>query len=137
MTEKLATEEEVRPKATIDQLKKKSKVTKTVTINVSDDSGEVVEVDMVFQGISAKEYDVLKAGYKPNQDQKKLGLDYDPEKFGPVLLARCCIDPVMSEEDAKEIWESDNWNRGERMQLLMACIEVCTRGLDVPFNSSD
>jgi hypothetical protein len=58
---------------------------------------------------------------------KKQGYGYNPDKFGPAIVAATCIEPEMTVEDAKEIWKSDDWNRGERMQLLMAAIEVCTQ----------
>lgn len=129
--------EQDRPRATLDQLKKKQKVRKDVEVTVTGDDGETVEVTMVFEAISAKEFDVLKAGHKPTQEQKKAGLDYNPDTFAPLLLSRVCVDPQLSLEDAKEIWESDNWNRGERLMLLMSAMEVCTKGLDIPFTSSD
>jgi hypothetical protein len=129
-------EVEVVPKATLDQLKKKTRVSKTVQVGILGDDGQQTKVEMVFQAISAAEFDLLKSRYKPTQDQKKMGLDYNVDKFAPVLLAKTCIEPAMTEEDANDIWESDNWNRGERMQLLMAALEVCTKGLDIPFISS-
>lgn len=124
------------PRATLDQLKKKTRVIKTVQVGILGDDGQQVKVEMIFQAISAAEFDLLKSKFKPTQDQKKIGLDYNPDKFAPLLLSRTCIEPVMTEDDARDIWESDNWNRGERMQLLMAAMEVCTKGLDIPFISS-
>lgn len=131
----MSEESGVRP--TLDQLKKKQRKTKTLPITVTDDSGEEVEVEMVFQAVSGYQFDQLKSKCKPNAEDKKIGLDYNAEKFAPMLIAATCIDPEMTEEDAKEIWDSDEWNRGERMQLFMAAMEVCTKGLDVPFNETD
>lgn len=124
------------PAATLNQLKKKKRVTKTITVVVTDDDGEPLEVSLSFRGISAYRYDKLISAYPPRPSDKKQGFGYNPDKFGPALIAATCIDPEMSEEDAKEIWESDDWNRGERMRLMMTAIEVCTAGLDVPFNRS-
>lgn len=124
------------PTATLDQLKKKKRVTKTVTIVVGDEDGDPVEVSLSFRGISAHRYDRLISSHPPRKSDKAQGYAYNPDTFGPAIVAATCIDPEMTSEDAKEIWESDDWNRGERMQLLMAAIEVCTAGLNVPFNRS-
>jgi len=124
------------PVATLDQLKKKKRVTKSVTIVVGDEDGDPVEVSLSFRGISAHRYDRLIAAHPPRPSDKKQGYAYNPDSFGPAIVAATCIEPEMSLDDAKEIWQSDDWNRGERMQLLMAAIEVCTAGLNVPFSKS-
>lgn len=124
-------------RASLDQLKKKRRKTKTLNITVTGDSGKEVDVEMVFQAISGYQFDQLKSTCKPTQEDKKVGLDYNAEQFAPKLIAATCTDPQMSEEDAREIWDSDEWNRGERMQLFMAAMEVCNKGLDVPFSESD
>ena len=126
-------EETSRPTATLDQLKKKKRVTKTVTLVVNGDDGEPMEVGLTFRGIPAHEYDKLIGKHPPRAKDKKQGYGYNPDGFGPEIIAATCIDPDMSVEDAQDIWESDDWNRGERMMLLMAAIEVCTAGLNVPF----
>lgn len=125
-----------RPRATLDQLKKKQRVSKSVNVAVTGDDGEPVEVSLTFRGIPAHEYDRLISRFPPKPKHKKQGYGYDPDEFGPHLIAATCIEPEMSVEDAKEIWASDNWNRGERMVLLMTAIEVCTVGLNVPFKRS-
>jgi hypothetical protein len=124
------------PKATLAQLKKKTRVSKTITMVVSDEDGSPVEVSLTFRGIPAHEYDKLISSFPPRPKDKKDGWGYNPDKFGPAIVAATCVEPEMSAEDAKEIWTSDDWNRGERMQLLMAAIEVCTSGLTIPFRSS-
>ncbi len=128
--------EEVKQKATVDQLKKKPRKTKTVEVTVIGDDGEPMVVEMLFQAISGVEFDRLKQRHKPTQEDRKAGLDYNSEKMAPLLIAATAVDPDLSEEDAQEIWDSDDWNRGERMQLFMAAMEVCTSGLNVPFKSS-
>lgn len=121
------------PTATLEQLKKKQTVTKTVTLTVTGDDGEPTEVSLSFRGIPAHRYDKLISRFPPKKEHKKQGYGYNPDGFGPAIIAATCVEPEMTEEDAREIWESDTWNRGERMMLLMAAIEVCTVGLDVPF----
>lgn len=123
--------------ATLDLLKKKRRVSKTITMVVGGDSGDPEEVTLTFQGISATAYDELISKHPPRPKDKKQGFAYNPDSFGPALIAATCVEPTMEHADAKEIWESDDWNRGERMMLLMAAIEVCTTHLSVPKSSSD
>lgn len=129
-------EEDDTPVATLDLLKKKQRVVKTVRVAVSDDAGNPIRVKLTFQGIPAQQYDKLLSRFPPRPKDKKQGYTYNPDEFGPALISKTCIEPEMSMEDAKEIWESDNWNRGERLNLLMTAIEVCTAGLNVPFKKS-
>lgn len=121
----------------LDLLKKKKPVTREVTVVVQEDDGETVEVSLVFQSMGSKAYDDLVAKYPPTEKQKKEGLTYNIEKFAPALVAECCVEPEMSLDDAKEIFESDSWNRGELMMLFFAAVEVNTRGHDLPPTESD
>lgn len=123
------------PTATLGQLQKKQRVTKTVSVVVNDEeTGDPVEVSLTFRGIPANRYDKLISAYPPRPTDKKQGYGYNPDEFGPALIAATLVNPEMTREQVKEIiWDSDDWNRGERMMLLMAAIEVCTAGLDVPF----
>lgn len=124
------------PVASLGQLKKKQRVTKDVRIVVGDEDGEPVEVLLRFRAIAAARYDKIMAAHPPRPKDKKAGYAYNPDTFGPAIVAATCVEPEMSYEDAVEIWESDDWNRGERMMLLMAAVEVCTAGLNVPFSKS-
>lgn len=123
------------PTATLGQLQKKQRVTKTVSVVVNDeDTGEPIEVSLTFRGIPANRYDKIISAYPPRPADKKQGYGYNPDEFGPAIISATLIDPEMTKDQVKEIiWESDDWNRGERMMLLMAAIEVCTAGLDIPF----
>lgn len=124
-------------RATLEGLKKKRPKEKAVTVAVSTDDGNTEEVEVLFRAIGSHAYDELVAKYPPNKKQKDQGLTYDMDKFGPALIAACAVEPEMSEEDAKEIWESDAWNRGELMTLFMGAVQVCTQGLDIPFTGLD
>lgn len=125
-----------RKKATLDLLTKKRPVEKEVVVQVQGDDGPE-ELEMLFRSVGSAEYDRLVGKFPPRPDQKKEGLTYDIDRFAPALIARVCVDPPLSEEDAKAIWVSDDWNRGEVMNLFMAAIDVCTRGFEPTPTSSD
>jgi len=42
----------------------------------------------------------------------------------------------MSEADAKEIWESPEWSRGDLMVLFRKAVELNNKGVDIPFSVS-
>lgn len=123
--------------ATLDKLKKKAPVRREVQVAVTDDDGGVEEITLIFQSIGNKAYDDLVSKYPPSPKQVKDGLSYDLDKFAPALVAQSCVDPELTLEDAKEIFESDSWNRGELMMLFYAAIEVNTRGHELPPTNSD
>lgn len=123
--------------ATLDLLKKKTPVRREVQVVVEDDSGESQEVTLVFQSIGSKQYDSLMAKYPPNKKQQDEGLQYDIDKFAPALIAACCVEPEMTLDDAKEIWESDVWNRGELFSLFLTAVAVNTQGHDLRPTKSD
>jgi hypothetical protein len=125
-----------RERATLDKLTKKRRVEKVVVVNVPGDDGPE-QLELLFRSIGSQEYDQLITKFPPTQQQKKENLSYDIDRFAPALISRVCVDPDMSEEDTKAIWTSDEWNRGELMDLFLNAIEVCTRGLEVNPTESD
>lgn len=125
-----------RERATADILLKKRRVERQVTVAVPGDDGPV-ELELLFRAIGSSEYDRLVNKFPPTAQQKKDGLTYDMDRFAPELLSRVCVDPSMELEDWKTIWNSDDWNRGELMNVYLSAVDVCTRGLDVNPTESD
>lgn len=119
-----------RERATSDLLLKKRRVERTVNVMLPGDDGPV-EVELLFRAIGASDYDRLVNKFPPNAQQKKDGMTYDLDRFAPALLSQVCVDPAMDIEDWKTIWNSDDWNRGELMNIYLGAVDVCTRGLDV------
>lgn len=123
-------------RATLDQLiKSKKPFEKEVTITVTDDTGGEVEVSVLFRAIGGTEYDKLVSQFPPTKGQRDEGLSFNIDRFAPALISRCAVEPEIPIEDAKELWESESWNRGERMALFMGAVECCTKGLDIPFGN--
>lgn len=119
-------------KATLDLLKGKKPRSKTISIEIS---GE--QVEMTFQAISSHELDALQAKHTPTTEQRVKGSSFNPQTFPPALVAACSVEPQLTEEDTKEIWESDAWSMGELAYLFDTVSELCTQGLNVPFTESD
>jgi hypothetical protein len=127
---------EVSKAATLDLLKGKSRAKETFTIYLTDENGEQQEVKLTYQAIGAREYDRLVAKHPPTAEQRVDGANFNIDTFAPALISRVCVDPDMTEKDAKEIWESPEWSRGDLMVLFRHAVELNNRGLDIPFNGN-
>ena len=106
--------------------------TKTLTLVVEGEEDIVLK----FQAISSKELDKLRAKHKPTASQRADGLGVNIDTFNPALVAACLIEPEMSEDDIKGMWESDVWSHGELQQIFMAASDVCMEGMDIPSSAS-
>jgi hypothetical protein len=122
--------------ATLDLLKNKKRAKETFTLFLLDEDGEKVEVEMTFQSIGAREYDKLVSKHPPKAEQRVDGATFDMDSFAPALIARCSVDPEISDKDAKEIWESPDWSRGDLMVLFSRAVQLNNRGIDIPFNEN-
>jgi len=135
--ESQSAQREASRRATFEQLVKKRHHEREVPIKIPGDDGEPIEVTMLFRAIGARDYDRLLGKHPPNTEQRAQGQSYDINTFGPALIARVCVDPEMSEQDAQTIWNSADWGRGEVMSLFGAAVEICNKGLDIPFTELD
>lgn len=124
---------QTRRPATFSDLRHKPSRTKELVLAVPDHDGNVIEYVFTMRAIGSKAYDVLVGMHPPTNDQKKDGLTYNIDTFGPALIAACSVSPSITPNEAKELWDSDEWSRGEVMALFSAAVEVNSKGLDVPF----
>ena len=120
-------------RATFEMLVKKPRLEREVPVHIPGDDGELREITMLFRAIGARDYDKLLTRHPPTTEQRAEGNSYNINTFGPALLSQVCIDPEMSAEQAAEIWNSSDWGRGEVMSLFSAAVELCNKGLDIPF----
>lgn len=125
-----------RRAATLEELLSKPARTKEVTLKLTDEDGAVQEVFIRLKAIGSQAYDDLLAEHPPTADQKKEGSTYNADTFAPALIASCAVEPKMTPNQAKQIWTSGEWSRGEVTELFFACVEVCSKGLDVPFTET-
>lgn len=123
-----------RRAATFKDLQSKPKRTKDVVLKVPDEDGEIIEFVVTLKAIGSKAYDDLIAKHPPTTEQKKDSAQYNADTFGPALISACSFEPRMTPNEASEIWTSEDWSRGEVMELFVAAIEVCSKGLNVPFS---
>lgn len=125
-----------RPVATLDHLKKKKRAKETFSVYLTDDEGDNVEVTLTFQAIGAQEYDKLVGKHPPTSEQRVDGASFNIDSFGPALIAKSCLEPEMTEADAKELWGSPEWSRGDLMDLFRKAVDLNNRGVNIPFNGN-
>lgn len=89
----------------------------TTTVEIPDGDGELV---LRLQAIGRKAYDALIA-----QHPGEAGETYNPDTFAPALIAACCIEPDLSDEDARFLF--DEWSAGEVAEVFAAAVAVNTR----------
>lgn len=118
--------------ATLDLLKGKKRAVDTFSIWVDGK-----EVEMTFRAIGAIDYDKLVSKNPPTIEQRADGASFNLDTFAPALIAAVSSDPDISPEDAKAIWNSSDWSRGEVITLYRKAVDLCNRGLDIPFNEND
>ncbi len=123
-------------KATLDMLKGKKRAAAKFTIFVNDEDGEKQEVEINYRAIGATAYDKLVSKHPPTTEQRADGASFNLDTFAPALIAAVCLEPEMSEKDALELWNSPDWSRGEVITLYRHAVDLCNRGMDIPFTES-
>lgn len=86
---------------------------------------EDATLELTFHSISRKDLRFLLDYHQPTEEQKKENPDmlYNPDTFPAALIAACCVDPIMTYEDAQAIF--DNWSEAEAMSLFDAAWQLC------------
>jgi hypothetical protein len=131
VAEEVIEETKKSTRATFEKFKAKKRAERRVPLEIN---GE--EMELLFRAIGSTEYDKLIAKCPPTYEQKAQGASYNIDTFGPLILDKVCVDPDLTVAEWSEIWNSENWNRGEILQMFYLCTELCNRGFDIPFNEN-
>jgi hypothetical protein len=88
-------------------------------------------VVLTLRAIGRKAYGELVDQHPPTEEQRREAkdrgmqpLDYNPESFAPEIIAASLVDPELSKEEVKILF--DEWNQGEVTRLYLAALEVNT-----------
>ena len=133
-TEARQKQSEADKRATIDELINKPRNTTEFSLYFANGDGEPKELTLKYQAIGMRAYDRLVAKHPPKPDQRAEGSSFDIDSFAPALIAACSVEPEISVTQAKKIWDSDDWSRGDVMVLFRNAVELNNRGLDIPFS---
>lgn len=100
------------------------------------DEAKTTEVLFTFKSVGRPVYDGLVAAHPPSKEQKAEGYLFDPVTFPPMLIAAASVEPVLTADDAHEIWDSEEWSPAELVKLFSAALNVNTEVNEIPFDSS-
>jgi len=124
-------------RATYQRLLKKPRVEREVSLNLPSAVGETETVTFKFRSLGAQEYDKLIDAHPPTTEQKIDGASFNIDTFAPSLISKVCLEPEMSFEDVKDLWNSPDWNRGELMHLFGEAMNLCNSVQPkIPFTAS-
>jgi hypothetical protein len=87
-------------------------------------------VEFRMRALGAQAWSDLVAAHPP-KDQAQA---WDPATFPRALVSSCCVDPVMTAEQADDLFEV--LNQGQRSALMQAAFEVNAEATSVPFSVS-
>lgn len=135
-TEARQKQSQASKRATLDQLVNKPRSTTEFSLFLSDGNGGSNEVTLKYQAIGMRAYDRLVAKHPPKPEQRAEGSSFDIDSFAPALIAAVSLDPEISPSEAKTLWDSDDWSRGDVMVLFRNAVELNNRGLDIPFSEN-
>lgn len=122
--------------ATLDKLLSKRRAVRTFSIYLTEEDGGAEELQLKFQAIGARAYDQLVAKHPPTNEERLDGASFHLDSFAPALISACSVDPEIAPDDAKSLWESEDWSRGDLMVLFRNAVELNNKGIDIPFNEN-
>jgi len=124
-------------RATLNKLLKKPRVEREISLLLPGDDGDE-KVTFKYRSLGAQEYDKLIDMYPPTTEQKVDGAAFNIDKFAPALISKVCVEPEMTFDEAKSLWDSPDWNRGELMHLFGEAMNICNSVQQkIPFTESD
>ena len=118
-------------KSMLDLLRGKPRKSRELVVSIGDET-----VTMKFAAISAIQLDKLRSAHPPTKEQRANGAGVNTRTFAPALVAATLVEPAMTEDEARELWDSDFWSSGELDQLFETASSVCLEGMDIPRNAS-
>ncbi|MET9479881.1 hypothetical protein [Streptomyces sp. NPDC006638] len=88
------------------------------------------ETEFRFQALGDKAWSDLVAAHPSAKEHET----WDPDTFPKALVSTCCVDPVMTPEQAAELFEV--LNEGQREEITQAAYDVNAQVTTVPFSFS-
>lgn len=89
------------------------------------------EAEFRLRALGDREWSDLIAAH-PSPDADKM---WDPETFGPALISACAVDPAMTPDQVRELFEV--CNGAQRDDLWRGAYEVNTEATSIPFSLAD
>jgi hypothetical protein len=99
-------------------------------ISTAREQMQKAETEFRFRALGDREWSDLVASHP----SKNKGEGWDPQTFPKALVSACCVDPVMTPEQAEELFQV--LNEGQRTELMQAAYDVNAEATSIPFSVS-
>lgn len=127
MTDKTEKKTASSKRLTMEMLKSKTLPERTFSVDLGGES-----FDWKIRAINGQRMDALQTKYPPTKAQRERGAVFNIDKFAPALIAACSIEPELNEDEAKELWTSEEWTTGELNSIFTHCTNLCMNGFEIP-----
>lgn len=89
---------------------------------------------IVFQSLPSHEFEALISAHEPTKEQQKNGDQWNSETFSPALIAACCVDSDLTEDEWAEELRSERWSVADRNAIFSKALSanVTPRSVTVP-----
>lgn len=83
-----------------------------------------------FRAIGREPLDELISEHPPTDEhlaqakKENVEIQFNVDSFPPALIAASCTSPKLTEAQAQEIWDSEDWNSAELQRLYAAAMMV-------------
>ena len=101
--------------------------------NRARDAVRESSLEVVMRSIGRGRWEKLKEAHPPTEAQQEMAkskmgedavLEYNPDTFPIVAIAASCIQPVLTEDDVRQVWASEDWNEEECARLLQMALQA-------------
>jgi predicted transcriptional regulator len=100
------------------------------------ESVEDKKTTFTFRDPGRQKFDALVDAHPPTaKDKKENNYQWNPDSFVPALLSLCSVDPKLTEEEGKEIY--NEWGRGDVEALFNAALQASLEQASIPFTKRD
>lgn len=89
---------------------------------------DLVSAEFTFQELPRPDFRALVEAHGP---EKGSSARWNEETFAPALIAACCVDPVMTIEQAETVWST--WSEAATFLLFSKAWDVNEGKVKVPF----
>lgn len=83
-------------------------------VKAVEDEMDAATVTFTIASVGRKQWADLLAKYPPSKEQRRAGMDHDPDRFPVAVVAACCQEPEMTDDQAQKlatVLPSGEWNK--------------------------
>lgn len=87
------------------------------------EAAKATEASFTFQAIGYAALEDIRMACPPTATQLAEDMQWNPDEFGPRLIAACAADPTLTDDEARRLWR--DWSPGLVNTLYRAAWDVC------------